>query len=53
MNEKEQLRLELERLEERRGEGEASDDKDEEVEQQGTEDVRHDDLTEVAVADLV
>ncbi|KAM8886112.1 urea transporter 2 [Spinachia spinachia] len=59
MNEKDQLRLKLERLEEKRGEGNASEDGDDEiyvkshaagVERQGTEDIRHNDLTEVTVA---
>ncbi|XP_062418241.1 urea transporter 2 [Pungitius pungitius] len=62
VNEKDQLRQKLERLEEQRSAGEASDDKDEEtrvkshppaVKLLGTEDVRHSDLTEVTVADSV
>ncbi|XP_068559667.1 urea transporter 2 [Cebidichthys violaceus] len=62
LNEKEQLRLELERLEENRAASEASDSKDDGtpvegyapgVEQKVAEDIRHVDLTEVTVADHV
>ncbi|KAK9522681.1 hypothetical protein VZT92_019130 [Zoarces viviparus] len=62
LNEKLQLTLELERLEENRAASEASDEKNDKthdegyvpgVEQQGAEDIRHDDLTVVTVADHV
>lgn len=58
LNEKEQLRLELERMKEGRVASEASEGKNDEtrgVEQRGTEEeeIRHNDLTEVTFADYI
>ena len=62
LSEKEQLRLELERMEEGKVTSEASEGKNDEtqikdhvleMEQQGTEETRQNNLTEVTVADYV